>query len=164
MSNNDVTGQQTALDVFKLDICIKYEESLCCITGIAILSPNVLIISDSETESVKLVDAEKGIVKACLILPICPIDITVMEKDRAAVTLPGRSCIQIFKIDEYSGRYKLLLDTSISVNGECSGIDYDQSSQCFVVSFKDPVKLELIRTDGAVVWNLGREIHIERPN
>lgn len=145
------------------DVCIKYEERECYITGIAVLSPGILVVCDNSSSSVKIVDAVRNVIEAYVKVINGPRDITAMGQDHAAVTIPDNGLIQIIKIIRDAGILKCQLDKEINVEGECSGIDFDKGLQMFAVSFTCPVKIELIGEDGTCYRCFRGEDHFERP-
>jgi len=128
------------------DIKIKSatDELGCNIFAMAVLPGDLLLLTDRNNKSVKLVDPASGQLLDQLQLPGSPNGLCLLPGDRAAVTIPRKSMIQTILVT----MKKLSLQNVINVNGECYGIDY--VNDYFVVGFNKPAMLALIDKKGKI--------------
>jgi len=116
----------------------------CIITDLVVLPGDLLLLADHNNQSVKLADPASGQLLDQLQLPGSPHGLCLLPRDRAAVTIPGKSTIQTISVT----MKKLSLQNVINVNGECYGIDY--VNNYFVVGFHNPAMLALIDKKGNI--------------
>ena len=116
----------------------------CITTDLAVLPGDLLLLADNNNQSVKLADPASGQLLDQLQLPGSPHGLCLLPRDRAAVTIPGKSTIQTFSVT----MKKLSLQDVINVNGECYGINY--VNDYFVVGFNKPARLALIDKKGKI--------------
>jgi hypothetical protein len=144
-------------------ICVEEanDKTMCWITGMTLLTPNILVITDKLNMAVKLVDTCSNSVTDRLQLDCDPFDITSVTGTKLAVTLPGRDTIQFIAISSN----KLKQQHMIKVDGNCWGISCYQDK--LVVSFCDPAKLQILDMDGIVLKtfqdknNFGNPLYVE---
>jgi hypothetical protein len=128
------------------DICVKTskDKAMCWITGMTLLTPNILVITDYLNMTVKLVDTRSQYVIDRLHLDCGPYDITSVTSTELVATLPRRNTIQFLAISSD----KLKQKNTVKVDGHCWGVS------CYldklVVSFYDPAKLQILDMDGIV--------------
>lgn len=149
-------------------------DTVCDISGMTYLSRDILAFVDRCHNSVKLLNAKQDKVLAELVLTSEITDITRVTKNTAAVTLPKTKIIILVEESFIQhmpmlliGRpyYRLTKGRTIAANGECNFIDY--SNNKFVVSYENPVKVEILNLDGQLLSSiktdsLGNEM-FERP-
>jgi hypothetical protein len=119
------------------DNCVKTSKDKreCCITGMTLLTPELLIITDCYNNAVKMVDISSKSVSDQLQLDERPWDITTVTSTELAVILPYLQTIQFISISSN----KLIKKHTVNVDGNCNGISYFQGK--LIVSFLNPTKL-----------------------
>ncbi|XP_052778832.1 transcription intermediary factor 1-alpha-like [Mya arenaria] len=118
------------------DISVKTasDNKTCQLTSVALLPGDMLLLADSNNNSVKLLDTETNTVVSQVKLPGEPRDLCLLPGDRAAVTLPWKAKIQFL-----STKGKVSLQDIVEVGGTCSGIDFCDDN--LIVSFPGNVEL-----------------------
>lgn len=116
----------------------------CAITRILFLAPDVLVLVDYNNFCIKRIDISSNTITSYLPLPSWPWDITQLDAMQAATTLPMQKKIVIISTNEV-----LSLVETISVNGECRGID--STADKIIVSFINPAKVEVLDHSGKVL-------------
>ena len=136
--------------LYQGEICVKTtkDKYKCWITGMALLTPDLLIIADRSNTTVKMVDTRSQAVTDQIQLNVRPQDITMVTNTETAVTLPDTETIQFIS----TLSKKLEKGGSIKVGGECWGITCYQGY--LVVSFCDPTKLQILDMNGAILRNI----------
>ena len=112
------------------------------ITGMTLLTPELLIITDHSNMVIKMVDINSESVTGQLQLNTAPWDITAVTVTDLAVTHPDKNKIQFLSISTN----KLIKKCSIRVDGECWGISYHHGK--LVVTFCKPAKLQVLDING----------------
>jgi uncharacterized coiled-coil protein SlyX len=137
------------------DICVMTlkDKLKCCITGITLLTPDLLIITDRNNKAVKMVDTSSQSVSDQLQLDNGPWDITTVTSTELAVTLPDKQTIQFISISSN----KLIMKHTVKVGGNCYGISCYQGK--LVVPFYNPAKLQILDMNGTILTTIdGRNI------
>jgi hypothetical protein len=116
----------------------------CYITGMILLTPDLLIITDCDNKAVKMVDTSSQSVSDQLQLDVEPWDITRVTSTDLAATLPNIQTIQFISISSN----KLIKKHSVKVDGSCCGISCYQGK--LVVSFIIPAKLQILDMNGTI--------------
>jgi hypothetical protein len=134
----------------KKSTCVKTpdDESMCCITGMTLHSPDLLIITDSDNRAVKVVNTRNELVCDRLQLDVAPWDTTLVSSSELAVTLPHAKMIQFLSISSN----KLEKKHTVKVDGKCYGIIQHQDK--LVVSFLHPARLQILDVNGFVLKNI----------
>jgi hypothetical protein len=132
------------------DICVKTskDRSKCCITGMTLVTPDLLIITDFYNNAVKMVDISSQSVSDQLQLDDKPWDITTVTSNELAVTLPNIQTIQFISISSN----KLIMKHTVNVDGKCDGISCHQDK--LVVSFVNPAKLQILDMNGTILTTI----------
>jgi hypothetical protein len=132
------------------EICVETsrDKTICWTTGITLLTPDILIISDRENKAVKLVDISYKYVSDQLQLDDEPCDITTVTSTDLAVTLPDKQTIQLISISSN----ELIKRHTIKVDGQCHGISCYQGK--LVVSFLNPAKLQILDINGTILTRI----------
>jgi hypothetical protein len=117
----------------------------CYISGLAVSPPNQLFAADHRNQSIKMIDIENGMVIQRLSLKSEPWDLTVINKDTIAVTIPGSGKIQYISFSSDS----LLLKSKQKVGGQCHGISHHQGK--LAVTFLHPGKLHIMNLKGVIL-------------
>ena len=109
-------------------------------------------MSDEKNNSVKLVDMKQKKVVSQIRLSTRPWDITKVQSDQLAVTLPSSEKIQFLSVTGTS----LSLGREMQVSGECRGIASNQNDRLFV-SFTDPVQVQILNMSGSVLKTISNQ-------
>ncbi|XP_045206722.2 uncharacterized protein LOC123558956 [Mercenaria mercenaria] len=132
------------------EICVKTskDKKICWVTGMTLLNPALLIITDHDNNSVKMIDTRSKSVAGQIQLDVNPWDVTSVTSNKLAVTLPNTQTIQF--ISAFSD--KLAKKNTLKVDGQCQGISCYQGK--IVVTFSDPAKLQILDVDGNVLTSV----------
>ncbi|XP_060562263.1 E3 ubiquitin-protein ligase TRIM71-like [Ruditapes philippinarum] len=141
------------------EICVKTskDKDRCWITGMTLLTPDFLIITDFDNKAVKMVDTSRQSVSDQLQLDDGPWDITQATSTELAVTLPDKQTIQFISISSN----KLKKKHTIKVNGEVFGISCYQGK--LVVTYCDPAKLQILKMNGTILTTIDDKNIFEAP-
>ncbi|XP_060597189.1 uncharacterized protein LOC132751094 [Ruditapes philippinarum] len=128
------------------EICVmtSKDKRTCWITGMTLLTPDLLIITDYYNNAVKMVDTSSKSVSDQLQLDDGPWDITTVTSTELAVTLPNKHTIQFISISSN----QLIMKHTVMVGGDCHGLSCCQGK--LVVSFRTPTKLQILDLNGAI--------------
>ncbi|XP_053382869.1 uncharacterized protein LOC123540271 [Mercenaria mercenaria] len=99
-----------------------YDEASCLITGMCMVPPNQIAVTDQHNDSLKLANIRDGrIIDRVMFstFPGCP---TLLPQDRLAVLLPQEHIIQLFSIDNSFGFNK---ENAIKLNGNSCSIMFE---------------------------------------
>ncbi|XP_060568473.1 uncharacterized protein LOC132727043 [Ruditapes philippinarum] len=132
----------------KISVETSKDEYICYITGMTLLTPGLLIITDYNNDAVKMVDISSQSVSDQLQLDDIPWDITTVTSTELAVTLPDKQTIQFISISSN----KLIKKHTVKVDGECYGISCYQGK--LVVSFLNPAKLQIFDMNGTILTTI----------
>ncbi|XP_053408503.1 uncharacterized protein LOC123559632 [Mercenaria mercenaria] len=140
----DVKSRQTS---HQGQICVKAskDKDRCDITGMTLLTPGLLIITDWDNNAVKMVNTRSQSVTDQLQLDDKSWDVTSVTSTELAVTLPDKQNIQFISVCSN----KLKMKQTLKVDGECYGISCCQGK--LVVSFLYPAKLQILDTNGTIL-------------
>jgi hypothetical protein len=130
-------------------ICVRTAEdnrgSYCRISGLALLTPDLLVIADHFNNCMKLVCVRSESVTSQLALNSPPHDVTMVTNTQVAVCQPSGQTIQFISV-----RFgKLTKDNSIQVNGACHGVCHFKDK--LVVTYDAPPKFEILDMSGTVL-------------
>jgi hypothetical protein len=141
------------------EICVKTSKDTigCLITGMTLLTPDLLIITDCYNNDVKMVDTSSKSVSDQLQLDGKPWNITRLTSTELAVTLPDIQTIQFISISSNQLKKK----HTVKVGGGCYGISYYQGK--LVVSFLKPVKLQILDMNGTILTTIDGKNDVKRP-
>lgn len=133
-------------------------ESSDAIMGITVLPNNKLIVC--EKTNVKLTDIRQMRVIAQLQLLSVPWDVTTVDDNQVAITLPDEQCIQIVSIHGL----RLVKGQTICVKGQCRGIVHNEGT--FILTFDRPPTVKFIDMSGKVLKQLrtnlkGRQLFVK---
>jgi hypothetical protein len=128
-------------------ICVNtsQDNTSCKITGMTLLTPELLIITDFNNNAVKMVDTNSQSVSDQLQLDGIPWDITQVTNTEVAVTLPYKQAMQFISISSN----KLIKKHTLKVDGECNGISCFQGK--LIVSFCYPAKFQILDMNGTIL-------------
>ncbi|XP_052818239.1 uncharacterized protein LOC128244261 [Mya arenaria] len=121
------------------------EKKTCWITGSALLSTGLFLLTDYNNNSVKLVDLTYRTVTSRLQLPGRSWDVCVLPGGQAAVTLPNNSMIQLMS----TTGGQLSCGKKIKMSSKCCGIAY--YNNILYVSFISNPRIEAITLDGHII-------------
>ncbi|XP_060565396.1 uncharacterized protein LOC132724546 [Ruditapes philippinarum] len=143
---------------FQGEICVKTSKDSgfhkpcwikrCWITGMTLLTPDVLIITDYNNRAVKMVDTRSQSITDQLQLGTQPWDITKITSTELAVTLYRQHEILFISV----ASKKLSTERSLKVDGDCNGISYFQAK--LVVSISKPAKLQILDMNGTTLTTI----------
>jgi hypothetical protein len=117
----------------------------CWITGMTLLTPNVLIITDPENKDIKMVDTRSKYVLNQLELDGNPCDVTAVASAEVAVTLYHKPEVQFIS----TSSNRLTKKKAIVTDGECYGISCNQGK--LILTFCNPAKLQIVDMNGTVL-------------
>ncbi|XP_060574230.1 uncharacterized protein LOC132731943 [Ruditapes philippinarum] len=141
------------------EICVKTpgDHSTCWITGMVFLTPQLLIVIDSNNNAIKMVDT--GNQSTTHQLQCChrPYDIAAVNKTELAVTLPDSR--EILFVSSCSN--KLTEGQIIKTGGRCLGISCYEDK--LVVSFSNPAKIQILNMNGTVLKTFPDDIFNSNP-
>lgn len=139
---------QTANVSQLIDIHVKMAGNKDCkISGMAVLSPQTLLLVDRNNKCVKHVDTTIFAIVAWRPFASYPWDITALDKSTAAVTFPACEQIQIISATGGLSRMR-----TFDVNGDCRGIS--STSDSLIVTYNSPPKVEIMDHYGTVYQTL----------
>ncbi|XP_053376428.1 uncharacterized protein LOC128547505 [Mercenaria mercenaria] len=120
----------------------------CWVTGMVLLTPSRLILTDSNNKSIKMVDLNNKSVTDHLQLDTPPMDVTMVTSNQVAVTLSDKGTVQFISANSnrLSKKHKLKVD------GYCCGISCYQEK--LVVTFGNPRKVQIIDLKGKVLTTI----------
>ncbi|XP_052818293.1 uncharacterized protein LOC128244319 [Mya arenaria] len=121
------------------------DQDTCFISGIALLSHGLFLLTDHGNSCAKLVDAITRAVTSRLELPVQPYDVCALPGDQAAVTLPDKSMIQLLSTKEG----QLSRGKEIKVSSWCRGIAYYNNR--LYVSYVFTPRIEVMKLDGHIL-------------
>ncbi|XP_053407735.1 uncharacterized protein LOC123547507 [Mercenaria mercenaria] len=122
------------------------DKNMCYVTGMALLTPSKLVLTDYNNQSIKMIDTNSNSISHQLKPETAPGDLTLVTRDQLAVTLPGKNKIQFVS----ASSNKLSLKHTFKVDdGFCNGLSCYQEK--LVVSFVKPSKLQIIDLNGKVL-------------
>jgi hypothetical protein len=139
--------------------CVKtsQEKTKCWVTGMTLLSPDLLIITDYNNIAVKMVDTSNQSWSDQLQLDDAPWDITQVSSIVFAVTIPDKQTIQLISIASNKLKTKL----TVKVGGDCHGIGCYHSK--LVVSYLRPAKLQILDMNGNILKTIDGENIFQYP-
>ena len=120
------------------------------IRGLVFLHPNTLLAVDWNNCSLKSVNTTNNSVTSQLSFTSIPWDITLLQGDQAAVTLPWKKRIQVISTKD---QYSCL--RSISVSGSCWGICSTNTK--IVVSYISPGVIQVMDIAGKVLTTISKD-------
>ncbi|XP_060590741.1 uncharacterized protein LOC132745783 [Ruditapes philippinarum] len=139
-------------------ICMKRQDKdTCIITGMTLLTPDLLIITDYQNRAIKMVEISKKSVQARHNFDSDPWDVTSISQNEVAVTLPFNLTIQFLSVS----RNKIKIKHTLKVDGECHGISFHKDKM--VVSFCNPAKVQIMLINGTVIQTIQGEIIFKDP-
>lgn len=134
----------TAVPEGRIHVKLSNDESACDIFGLAVINDDKIAAVDNSNLKVKIIDVNKEKIVYDIKLSSAPWDITLLPKDRLAVTLPGKKVVQILSCS--GGLSKV---NQLKVDGYCHGIDY--CDEHLVVAMNTyPSKIQIMKLNGQV--------------
>jgi len=88
--------------VKNIDVKSKNNTKTCRITGMAQLSSDLLVMADNQNASIKLVDTNTNAILCEAMLDALPWDVTTLDSENVAVTVPESKKILFFRYDKKS--------------------------------------------------------------
>ena len=133
------------LKVQNFNVKTMQDKSACWISGITLLENNLLLFVDSMNNAVKHINMRNYHIHNSIELVSRPWDITAVEKDTAAITLPDYEEVHTITCTEN----EIDVTSKFRVQGKCYGICSIKDR--LVVTFVDPPKVELMSRKGIVL-------------
>ena len=127
-----------------IDFCSPGDKKQPCISGLTFLHPDTLLAVDCTNNTLKAVSTTTNSITSQLPLTSRPWDITLLQGDQAAVTLPREKKIQLI-----STKGPLSSVRFISVRGECRGICSLDSD--LVVTYISAGQIEIMDIKGTII-------------
>ena len=126
--------------------------SFCSISGITLLTSDLVVITDQFNNCIKSVCIRSQSVIAQRSLDPSPWDVTKVTETQVAVCQPAAQTIQFI-----SARFgKLSIDNSLHVDGKCYGICYYRDK--LVVTYDSPPKFEILDMHGTVLTRVAHNV------
>ncbi|XP_045194369.2 uncharacterized protein LOC123549987 [Mercenaria mercenaria] len=119
----------------------------CFIIASVLISPSQIVLADNENSCVKLVDIDQENMLGRYELCTRPVDMTVVNEDRIAVTLPNKQKIQVLSITK-NGTFVESHD--IKMNDDVRKIAYQRDN--LIIAYSNAV--EIRNSKGKVVKKL----------
>ncbi|XP_060556521.1 uncharacterized protein LOC132717103 [Ruditapes philippinarum] len=141
----------------KIGIITSKDRLDCWISGMTLHTPDLLIITDYANMAIKIVDISIKSVQAWHNFDSKPYDVTTVSQNDVAVTLPFHQTIQFFSVSRNNLRQK----HTLKVDGECFGISFHKDKM--VVSYLNPVKVEILLINGTVLQSIQDENIFKKP-
>jgi hypothetical protein len=142
----------------KIGIKTSQDRDNCLITGMTLLTPDLLIITDYHNNAIKIVDISIKSVQARHSFDSGPYDVTTVSQNEVAVTLPFHQTIQFFSVS----RNHLEKKHTLQVDGECYGISCHKDKM--VVAYRNPAKIQIRLINGTVLQTIQDENIFKNPN
>jgi hypothetical protein len=141
------------------EICVKTSKDKrhCQITGMTLLNPDLLIITDFCNYAVKMVDTSSQSVSDQLHVWDEPWDVTTVKGTELAVTIPSKQTIQFISISSN----KLIKKHTVKVDGDCRGLSCYQGK--LIVSFSNPTQLQILDKNGIILTTINGKNIFEYP-
>jgi hypothetical protein len=133
------------------------DNSRCCIRGMTLLTPDLLIIADRNNNAVKMVDTSSQSVSYQLQLDDKPWDVTTVTSTELAVTVPSKQTIQFISISSN----KLIKKHNMIMNGQCHGISCNQDK--LVVTYCYPGKLQILEMNYTILTTIDDKNMFKEP-
>jgi len=128
---------------------IQLPGGMCGINDLAVVSPDMLLVSNQGNQCVQLLDCLKGEVVSEVKLQATPWKICLTDRNTAAVQVGGRK-IQMIKVKDNT----LTKDRELTVSKDVYGLTSSRNS--LVVAYSSQPWLEVISMDGKVLHQLGK--------
>jgi hypothetical protein len=119
------------------------------ITGMVMIAPKNIVVSDNSNKIIKLVDVEKNVVVTEVKMSSHPMDVITLPDKKLAVTLFNETFVQILSYFDT----KLALDQCIDVRETYKGVAYSQDK--LVVSCNKSKKIIILNLQGEILNVLG---------
>ncbi|XP_045173576.2 E3 ubiquitin-protein ligase TRIM71-like [Mercenaria mercenaria] len=123
----------------------KYDSN---ISGLAVINTDRLAIADYYNTNIKIIDVKQKTIVSELKMPSYPWDVTVLQGDQLAVTLPGESLIQVLSCSDGLSKVRQL-----TVNEACYGLAFIEGSLIFGMK-GGTVHMKIINLSGKVLKTL----------
>ncbi|XP_052781640.1 protein wech-like [Mya arenaria] len=133
-----------------INVHLSSDISGCCLTSMALLPGDRLLLADWDNNLLKLVDTDNNKLVSQVKLPGKPWDLCLLPVDRAAVTLPLEGKIQFV-----STQRNVTLQDVVNVDGECRGIVFCDDN--LIVSYLFPGKVVMIDMKGKVKKSVDKD-------
>ncbi|XP_045188247.2 uncharacterized protein LOC123546124 [Mercenaria mercenaria] len=140
----------------KLDVKTTGDISICWITGLAMLSPDELLLVDYQNDSLKVLNVRDNTITTRYKTPGEPWDVTVINSGTVAVTLLNKG-----KILFMSTKNGLSESHSLEVRNGCRGIDHHNG--VIAVSFIGPPAVQILNMKGDILHEVKDTSMFQRP-
>ncbi|XP_060602585.1 uncharacterized protein LOC132755705 [Ruditapes philippinarum] len=132
-----------------IDMKLKPEKEKSNITGLVMIAPTKMVVSDNSNKNIKLIDVEKKEVVTEVKMSSHPIDVITLPDKKLAVTLFNETFLQILSYSDA----KLSLHQRIDVKEKYIGVAYGQDK--LVVSGLAVKKIIIMNLKGEILNVLG---------
>ncbi|XP_060602587.1 uncharacterized protein LOC132755707 [Ruditapes philippinarum] len=132
-----------------IDVKMKSEKEKSNITGMVMIAPTKIVVSDNTNKNIKLIDIEKKVVVAEVKMFSGPSDVITLPDKKLAVAFFNEMFVQIMSYSDA----KLSLDQRIDVKEKCNGVAYSQDK--LVVSYNKSKKIIILNLQGEILNVLG---------
>lgn len=122
------------------------EKKKCRISGIALISKDEILLADNKNENhtLTILNVRKNTITPSYKLSSPPWDVTVINSEKVAVTLPKKKEIEFMNI-----KNELSLSHCFKVTGSCWGIDH--LNGLLAVSFCSPPGVQILQINGDIL-------------
>lgn len=123
------------------------DKNQCWINDCTLLSPDKLVVTDTNNHMVKLIDLNNNTVISSYTTYGTPSKVTSTRADQVAVTQPNERTIQLLHVTS-----KFTKSHDIQVNNGCYGVAYKEKK--FAVSYIDPGRVDILNFHGKVLHTI----------
>ena len=146
LDNTSMLSLQMPLQEY--NIKTRNDEHACYITGMTMLPSNLLICADKNNSKLKVFDSELQLQHEHQ-LEFPPFDLTSVEGNKFAATIPTESIISIYSIDA-----NLVHKKSIKTDVPCYGLTYSNKRYAFTCPFTTPSCVKMITNTGQSIMTI----------
>lgn len=149
---NDIVG------VSDISVAHSSDSNACKITGVSLLSDEILIAVDSNNSAIKIVDTDNETIKVVHTMASQPLDVDVLPGDskvstQVIVTFPKDCMIAFYDGNTCIDKFTKIKD--IQTNGNCRSVVHSDGK--LIVTFPNQGKIEIITTSGDFLKRISNE-------
>ncbi|XP_045160847.2 transcription intermediary factor 1-alpha-like [Mercenaria mercenaria] len=142
--------------LFVKEVYVRTEgKNECWITGMALISCNELLLADSSGKLITVLNVKEGKFSSRYTAPSRPWDVTVINADKCAVTLPDEGMILFLNM-----KFGLSKSHTLKVRTKCRGIDHMDG--ILALSFTSPISIQVLTMKGDMLY-INNDINLQFP-